>query len=114
MIIKKIIIFISIRDSNINKYIFDEYVIIDIYFLKHKNNNLIIIKIIRETYLINDLKANIFINNDCIDLEKIVVNSANNITHIDNYNVIVIMNVKTSRIIMQMSVHARKIVIVFL
>ena len=45
MIIKKITTFISIRDLNINKHISDEYVIIDIYFLKYKNDNSIMIKI---------------------------------------------------------------------
>ena len=106
------IIFISVRKLNINKHMFDEYVIIDIYFLKHKNDNAIIIKITRETHLIDDLKINMLIENDCIDFKKIIVDVANNIVYINSCDVIVAMNVKISRIIVQIFVHARKTIIV--
>ena len=114
VIIKKMITFIFVRELNINKHMFDEYVIIDMYFSeKNKNKNAVMIKIIREAHLINDLKVNMLIDNDCIEFEKIVVNLADDTAHIDNCDVIVVVNVKTSRIIMQISIHARKIVIVF-
>ena len=83
------IIFILIRELNINKYMFDEYVIIDMYFLSQQNNKFVMIKIIREIYLIDDLKINILIDNDCIDSKKISVNNAQDTAHINSCNVII-------------------------
>ena len=111
--IRKMTTFISIRELSINKHMFDEYIIVDMYLSeKNKDDNLIIIKIIRETHLIDDLKANMLIDNDCIDSKKIIVNSADDIAHIDSCDVIVAVNVKISRIIVQISVHARKTIVV--
>ena len=114
VIIKKMIIFISMLELSINKHMFDKYVIIDMYFLKYKSDNSVMIKITRETHLINDLKVNMLIDNDCIDFEKIIINFAKNIVYINSCDVIVAVNVKTFRIIVQISVYARKIVIMSL
>ena len=111
--IRKIITLISIRNLDINKHISDEYAIIDMHFSKkNKHEKSILIKITRETYLIDDLKTNIFIENDCIDSKEIVVNEAKYTTHINNCDVIIAVDIRTSRIVIKTSMHTRKTIII--
>ena len=99
--------FISIRELDIVKHMSDEYAIINIYFFeKNKNDNSVIAKITREVYLINNLKINMLINNDCINLKKIIINKAKDTTYIDSCDVIIAADIRTSRIIVQISMQA--------
>jgi hypothetical protein len=69
--------------------------------------------ITREIHLIDNLKINMFIENDFMKSKKIDINMTKKIVYIDNCDVIVILNVKIFRIIVHTSIHARKIIIVF-
>ena len=64
--------------------------------------------IIKKIYLIDNLKINILINIDLIKLKKININIFNKTIYIDSCNVIVSLNVRTFKIIVQTSIHARK------
>ena len=62
------IIFIFVKNFEIFKYRRNEYIIISIYFSnKNKNENVVIIKIMREIHLVDDLKINIFGDNNFIN-----------------------------------------------
>ena len=50
--------------------------------------------IMREIHLINDLKINMFIENDILKSEKFHINFENNIAYIDNCDIFVFVNVK--------------------
>ena len=111
--VRKMIISILIRDLNISKYMFDEYVIMNIHFSEiNKNKNSVMIKIIRETHLIDNLKVNIIIKNNCIESKEIAVNNVKKTVYIDSCDVIVVADIKISRIIIQTSVYSRKTVVI--
>ena len=68
--IRFINITIKIKKIEPIKYNVNEYVILQIYFAGE--NKIILIK--RKLYLIDDLRANIFIENDIIVLKRIIIN----------------------------------------
>lgn len=68
--------------------------------------------ITREIHLINDVKANILLNNDIIELKRIILNTFSNVVHIKSCVIIIFLNIKTSRNVVYTSIHARKIIIV--
>ena len=107
--IRKIITLISIKKFKIFKYRTNEYVIVSIYFSKKKKNeNVVMIKITRETHLVDDLKINMFINNDFIDLKKIVIDVVKEVAHIKSYNINVNIEVKTVKSVVREKKHFRK------
>ena len=69
-------------------------------------------KIVKNIYLINELKINMLIDNNFIKSKKIKINVANNFVYIDNCEITIFLNVKTSRKIVHILIHARKIIIV--
>ena len=72
-------IILSLRVKSLDLIIHDtnEYILILIYILANKKDNIkIFYRIFKEIYLISNLKAYLLINNDIIDLEKIVLNIA--------------------------------------
>ena len=75
--IKKLIFSISIRDiDNIIYYIFD-YVVMSCYiddYLSNNNRISITNKFEIEVYLINNLKTNLFINNDVFIAQRVKIN----------------------------------------
>ena len=106
-------ILISIRDFDTTQHWFNDYVITLIYFSNKKNEIVVKTMITREIHLIDDLKINMFIENDFMKSKKIDINVTKKIVHIDSCDVIVALNVKISRIIVHTSIHARKTIIVF-
>ena len=103
---------ISIRNLNTTKYFSIDYVIVFIYFNDEKNDKLIKTKIVKKIHLINELKINMLIDNDFIESKKIKIDVINNFVYIDNCEIIIFLNVKTSRKIVHISIHVRKTIIV--
>ena len=66
----------------------------------------------REIHLINDLKINIFIENDILKLEKFYISFENNIAYIDNYDTFVLVNVKRQSSPQNHFIHIIKIMII--
>ena len=110
--IRIMISFINVRELKINKHFSTEYVIIKIYFSKQKNNVSTKTKITREIHLISYLKINMLLSNDIIESKRIIFDSSNNVVHIDNCDVSIFLNIKTSRIVVHTSIHARKTMII--
>ena len=73
--IRIIIIFLTIRELNINKYQSVKYVILLIYIIDKNNvNNDVRTCFRRKAHVVNDLKINIFIKNNVIDVENFSIN----------------------------------------
>ena len=111
--IKIIITFISIRDLNVDKHMIIEYIILFMYFSDQKNDVTIKIKIIKKIHLIDNFKINMLLNNDVINSKKIDINISNKSIYIDNCEIIVNLKIRTFCEIVQISIHARKITIIF-
>ena len=107
------ITFISIRDLDVDKHITTEYVILFMYFFDKKNDVIIKAKIIKKIHLIDNFKINMLLSNDVIESKKIDVNISNKSIYIDNCEIIINFEIRTSRIIVQISIHARKITMIF-
>ena len=110
--IRIMITFISIRELDVDKHMTIEYVILSMYFSNQKNDVTVRTKITREMHLIDNLKTNMLLSNDVIESEKIDVNISNKSIYIDSCEIIVTLEIRTSRVIVQTSVHARKITVI--
>lgn len=88
--IKIMITSISVRKLKTIEHITNKYALLFMYFLKINSIDVLIkAKIIRKIYLINELKTNLFLNNDIFYFEKNNIFNSTRITHIDNCDVII-------------------------
>ena len=96
------------------KHKINEYVIIFIYIYNKDNiiNEKIRTCFIKKVYIINNLKVNIFIENNIDDLKDIIVFIKNYTTYIKNCNVIVFLKIKIIVIVVAKSIHLRKIIVI--
>ena len=114
VLIRIIIFLIFVRDVKANKYSFNKYIITNMYIFNYNKNDVVVkAKIIQKIHLINNLKINIFFNIDFIESKKININIFNKTTYINNCNITALLKIRTLRIIVQISIYARKIIVVF-
>ena len=111
-IIRTMITSLKIRELNINRHESWKYVICDIHFVDIKNDKFVISILRREVHLIDNLKANMLINNDVLDFENIIIDSIKKQIHIINIDVIISMNIRSSKISIQRFVYIRKIIMI--
>ena len=75
MNIRKIILSLRVKNLNLATHNTNEYILISIYISTIKKDDIkILYRIFREIYLISNLKIHLLINNNIIDLEKIMLN----------------------------------------
>ena len=111
--IRIITFLIFVRDVSLKQHQFDEYVIVFIYISDYnKIDNVVKAIITRKIHLINNLKINMLLNIDLIDLEKIDISISNKKTYIDSCGVIAFLKIKISRVAVQTSIYARKTIVV--
>ena len=90
MKIKKILSYLRVKGLDSIMHNIDEYVLILMYLLGLKrDNNKALTCIMREIYLINNLKINLLIRNNIIELKKIILNVSKNEARIDSCNIII-------------------------
>ena len=105
--------FISIRELDVDKHMTIEYAILFMYFFDQKNDVTIKTKIIKKIHLIDNFKTNMLLNNDVIESEKIDVNIFKKTIYIESCEIIASLKIRTSKIVVQISIHARKITVIF-
>ena len=89
MKIRRIILFLRVKGLNLAMHNTNKYILILIYISTNKNNDIkILYRIFKEIYLISDLKAYLFIDNNIIDLKKIIFNIARAKIYINSYDAI--------------------------
>ena len=105
------IISFFVRELNINRHFTFEYVIVFIYFVdKNTIDKKIKICFRREIHIVDDLKTNMLIENDIIDLKIFIINLNNKIVRINNCNVIVLIEIRSLKIsTIQLSIHLKKL-----
>ena len=103
---------LKIRELNTQQHENFEYVICDIHIKNMKNDKSITFIFRREIHLIDNFKINIFIDNDVIDVEKIIINSIKKETFIINIDAIISIKMKSSKTFIQRSIHIRKIIVI--
>ena len=112
--IRIMITFLTIQKLKIIKHKINEYVLIFIYI--YDTDDVIDEKIqtcfIKKVYIVDDLKINIFIDNDIDDFENIIVFIEDRIAHIDNCDVIVSLKVRIIEVVVAKSVHLRKTIMI--
>ena len=111
--IRKMIIFLTIRDFDTNQHETINYVICFLYFENTQKND-VFFKIIirRKMHLISHFKINMLIKNDIIIFENIVIDSTKKQIHIDNCDIIVFVKIRFRNTqTQQRFIHAKKIII---
>ncbi len=95
-IIRRMITSLNVRELNINKHEIWEYIIAIIYFSEKIKQEKLIRKVIRrEMHLIDDLKANMLIDNDILEFEDIFIDDVNNKATIVNCDMIILIEIRT-------------------
>ena len=77
-----------------------------------KNDKSITSMFRRKIHLINNFKTNMFINNDIIDSKSIIINSIKKQTFINSIDVIISIEIKSSKNNIQRSIHIRKTIVI--
>lgn len=109
VLIKIMITSITVRDLNIKKHFIDKYVNVFMYFAKkNENDNVVKAKITRKVHLINDLKTNMFIENNVLNLKIIDIFTSTFSVYIESYDVIVSIFIKNRFIARLVSIHSTK------
>ena len=103
---------LQIRDLSTNRHQTWKYAVCDIYLSKSKNDKNVISLIQREVHLVNDLKANMLIDNDIIDSEQFIIDMKIKQTTIENIDVSISIEVKSAKTSLQRLIHLKKIVII--
>ena len=109
------IIFITIRDLNIDKHIINKYVIVFMSFIEEddKNNN-VRVMFRRETHIMNNLKVNILMKNEIMNSEEIFIDFDKVIARINSCSVIIFIEIRIFNKAVFKLIHLRKIIIIFL
>ena len=113
VLIRIMTISISVRDLDVDKHMTVEYVILSMYFSDQKNDNSIRVKITKEIHLIDNLKTNMLFGNNVIESEKIDVNIFKKTIYIESCEVTASLEIRTFKVAVQISIHARKITVIF-
>ena len=87
MKIRRIASPLRVKDLDLAMHDTNEYVLILIYISTSKNDIKVLCRIFREIHLVSDLKTYLFINNNVIDLEKIVLDIAQGKIYINSYDI---------------------------
>ena len=98
---------------SINRHEIWEYVIYNIYLSNLKNDQKIMFLIQREIHLRDNLKINIFFNNDITNIEKFIINMTKKRVIINNIETFIVLNIRSFKIAIQRLIHLRKIIDVF-
>ena len=111
MFIKTIINFIIIHDLKFNKHKTSKYVIFSFYVL---NEKIIAILASRKIHIINNLKINILINMNIMMSKQIDILTFQLKVKINNYNIIVFIEIRIKNRVIIYSIHIKKFIIIFL
>ena len=104
------IFFITVRDLKANKHSIDKYVVCSVYFSNiEKNDNNILLEIIKKTHLIDNLKTNLLIENDVLNCELIDIFTFTNSTLIETCNVTILITTQFKFISQIKFIHPIKI-----
>ena len=110
--IRQMITSLTMRDLNISQHQNSNYAIVSMYFVDVKNDNSIKAFIRREIHLIDNLKINMFIDNDVSVSKNVVLDLVKKQAFIDSCDVIIAFDVR-SRVnhAQQRSIHVKKIIV---
>ena len=77
-----------------------------------KNDKKIIFVIRRKVYLINNFKCNMFFDNDVLISKNIIINIVKKSTFINSIKIIISLEIRSKKNVIQKSIYLKKIVVV--
>ena len=102
-----------VRDLDINKHQTNKYALIFIYIKdKDESNKTTRACFRKKIHIIDDLKTNMFIDNNIMKLKNINVSSSKKTAYINNCHIIISMKIKSFKAAVFKFVHLRKIIII--
>ena len=104
--IKTMIISITVRELNTTKHFIDKYVIVLMYFSEKNNHDkLVRAKITRKVHFVNNLKANMLIENDVLKSKKFDIFTFTSTVYIESCKVIISIFIKNRFISQSTTIH---------
>ena len=108
--IRTMIAFITVRDLETNKHSIDKYAICSMYFADTDNDdNAILTEIIRKIHLVNNLKANLLIENDILNPELIDIFTFTNSAFIKSCKIKISITIRAKSILQIRLIYALEI-----
>ena len=103
------ITFIIVRNLRFNKHSTDQYAITSIYFNeKNRNDEMIRAKITRKIHFVDELKANMLIENDIFESELFDISMSNSTAYIESCDVIIFITITSHRSMQTRFIHSKK------
>ena len=107
--IRIMITLITVRSLRFNKHSTDQYAITSIYFNeKNKIDEMIRAKITRKIHFVDELKANMLIENDIFESELFDISMSNSIVYIESCDVIISITIASHRSMQTRFIHSTK------
>lgn len=107
--IKTMITSPTVRELSTAKHSIDKYVIVSMYFSgKNKHDEIVRAKITRKIHFVNNLKANMLIENNVFESKKFNIFTFTSIVYIESCEVIISIFIKNRFISQSASVHSIK------
>ena len=79
--------FLKVRGVGLNRYLTDEFIFIPVYVPGTKDGISVLIYFKREFYIVDELRANILINNNIIGPKSINIRILDRLAYIGSYNI---------------------------
>ena len=102
----------QIRDLDTNRHENWKYVICDIHMFDTKNDQKITSLFKREIHFVDNLKINMFLNNDIIEFENFVIDIIKKHAMINNIDIIISLKIRFFKLTIQRFVHFKKIIVI--
>ena len=103
---------LQIRDLDTNRHESWKYVICDIHMSDTKNDQKITSLFRREIHFVDNLKVNMFLNNDIIEFENFAIDMTKKHAVIDSIDIIISLKIRFFKLTIQRSVHFKKITVI--
>ena len=103
---------LQVRGLGTNRHESWEYVICDIHMPGTKDDQKITSLFRREIHLVDNLKANMLLNNDIIGFENFAIDMTKRHAMIDSIGIIISLKVRFFKLTIQRSIHFKKITII--
>ena len=99
---------LRVKDIDATIHEINEYVQISLYFFEQKNDKSALTCIIREIHLVDDLKANLLIENDFLGSESFIIDISSKKASIASCEVIIDLSIRQRDSFIRRNIHAMK------
>ena len=103
---------IIVQEIGTNKYIINEYTIVDMHLQGLKNRKSAVAILYCEDHLVKDFKANFLIENDILGSEKVKIDLEKDETHLGSCQVTILLSIKNKSMLIHKPIYLKKPIVI--